>query len=190
MFLIADPWVRKQSTALKKTSWPSVSGWKSGRCIFTRTWFFPCALGAGDVITWALLQLLQALHSALLPELLMRLFSNPFGPSELGLFKLQVLFWPKQASEQLHKSFGYCASSVSLLSVSVPVAQLPASCLGTLKDGFGPIFCSSGKVYRVCANGNTMGMMQIHLPALDFLKIDQNIWILLNIVFFPSLIHW
>lgn len=178
----------KQSTTLKRLPGHQCYAERvEGEPVFLQgTWFFPYALGTGDVIMWALLQLLQALHLALLSELLMWLLSHLFRPSELGLFELQVVFWPKQASERLREWFRYCAPLVCY--------HLWA-CLCLEKDRSACAIASSqlhrdlkGWIWTcllqlgASLHGNTMRMMQMHLPALDFLKINRNVWVLLNTI--------
>ena len=194
MFLIPDPWVQNSlPLARRLPGHRCYTERVEGEPIFLQgTWFFPCALGTGDVITWALLQLLQALHLALLSELLVPLLSNLFRPSELGFFELQVLFWPKEASEQLWKWFRYCAPVVCYHlwvclclenDVSVPMAQLPTSCLGTLKV-WTCLLQFGGSLLCVCRWEHHEDDVNLSPCFRFFLKIDQKFWVVLNIIWF------
>lgn len=137
---------------------------------------------------WALPQLLQALCAALLSKLLMRLPSNPFRQSELDLFKLQVLFWPKQVSEQSQKWFKYCAYWICYLCVWLCLEKdvcthgtVTSPLLGELGGWIWTYLLQPGESI-ICCTFENWSITSRFISAL-FSKTNNNqTWIMLNAV--------
>lgn len=137
---------------------------------------------------WALPQLLQALCAALLSKLLMRLPSNPFRQSELDLFKLQVLFWPKQVSEQSQKWFKYCAYWICYLCVWLCLEKdvcthgtVTSPLLGELGGWIWTYLLQPGESIT-CCTFESWSITSRFISAL-FSKTNNNqTWIMLNAV--------